>query len=285
MVLLYHDEAWKQFGVDLSTINTWDDFLAACAKVDPKMPDGNTRYPIMDIPINMAIGPRMLEKGFWWTDKNGEPTLADPRFQEVVADALRFKKHRVDLDWANQVAMLKSGQVMSEITPDWMYGIHKQGTAKDAEFLAKSPMRITRIPGFTKDDPRVGTWGGTAGTIPKMSENIDLATEIMLYLYFDNSAKQLETRYQNLGLLPPVKSIWGAAAFHAPDAYVGGQKAGDVFIPAAEALPSYSENWTTILVSSAWGEQDALLWTDKIGPDEAIKTADANAREQIKKNT
>jgi arabinosaccharide transport system substrate-binding protein len=284
MVLLYHDEAWKQFGVDLSTVNTWDDFLAACAKVDSKMPDGNTRYPIMDIPQPMAEGPRMLEKGFWWTDKNGDPTLNDPRFKQVVEDTLRFKKYRVDLDWANQVAMFKAGQVMSMITPDWLYGIHKQGTAKDTEFLAKSPMRVTRMPGFTKDDPRVGTWGGTAATIPKMSQNIELATEILLYLYFDNSEKQLEKRFKNIGILPPVKAIWGEPAFHEPDPFVGGQKAGDVFVPAAESLPSYSESWTTNLASAAWGEQDTLLWTDKIGVDEAIKTADANAREQIKKN-
>lgn len=284
MVLLYHDAAWKEFGVDLSVVATWDEFLAACAKVHRKMPDGSTRYPIMDNALSMALGPRMLEQGFWWTDENGEPTLTDPRFKLVVQDMLRFSPYRLELDWTNQIAMLKSGQVMSQIAPDWLYGIHKQATAQDAAFLADSPMRITRIPSFTKDTPRVGTWGGTAGAIPKMSPNKELATEIMLYLYYDNSARQLEQRYKVTSILPPVTSVWGDPAFHEPDPYVAGQRVGDVFIPTAQALPSYSESWTTILVAGAWGEQNLLLWSNSISIDEAIKAADANAREQIRKN-
>ena len=284
MVLLYHDAAWRQFGVDLSSVATWDEFLAACACVDPKMPDGGTRYPIMDTPNNMAVGPRMLEKGFWWTDARGEPTLTDPRFRQVVEDALRFKPYRVDFDWVNQVAMLKSGQVMSLVTPDWMYSGHKYSAEQDRASLASSPMRIMRIPGFTRDDPRTGTWGGMAATILKQSPNKELATEIMLYLCFDNSTGQLVQRYKQTSVLPPLTSVWDDPAFHEPDPYVGGQPAGDVFISAAYALPSYSESWTTNLVSYTWGEQDPLLWTDKISVDQAIQIADADAREKIRKN-
>jgi arabinosaccharide transport system substrate-binding protein len=284
IVLLYHETAWQDIGVDLTQITTWDEFLAACQKVDPQMPDGSTRYAIMTDRSDSELATRLLQKGIWWTDPAGEPMLADPRFKEAVEDALRFRPYRVDTDWGNQVAMLKSGQVMSELVPDWLFGIHKQGTVQDTEFLAASPMRIMRVPGFSADDPRVGTWGGTAGAVPKMSPNRDLAIEVMLYLYFDNASGQLEERFKSTGIIPPVKSIWGDAAFHEPDAYLGGQVGGDIFIPAAEALPSYSENWTTSLANTAWREQAALLWTDEIDIDTAIQTADANARQQIEQN-
>jgi arabinosaccharide transport system substrate-binding protein len=284
IVLLYNDVAWQEFGVDLSKINTWDELLEASAKVDPKMPDGSPRYALMDSISDTAVAPRMLQKGIWWTDANGEPMLTDPRFKEAVADALRFKQYRADIDWANQVAMLKSGQALAEPTPDWLFGIHKQGTAEDTELLANSPMRITKLPGFTADGVRTGTWGGTAGTIPKMSPNKDLATEILLYMYYDNAEKQLVKRFTSTGILPPVKSVWADQGFHQEDPYVGGQKSGEIFIEAAENLPSYSENAATVLVSSAWGTQALLLWTDQIGIDEAIAAADTAAREQIEKN-
>src|SRR6185436_3473175 len=105
------------------------------------MADGSARYVIMNDRSDSELATRLLEKGIWWTDASGEPMLADPRFKEAVEDALRFRPYRVDTDWGNQVAMLKSGQVMSELVPDWLYGIHKQGTAQDTEFLAASPMR------------------------------------------------------------------------------------------------------------------------------------------------
>ena len=45
LVMLYHDVAWQEAGVDLSQVETWNDFLDACGKVDLKMADGRDRYP------------------------------------------------------------------------------------------------------------------------------------------------------------------------------------------------------------------------------------------------
>lgn len=284
LVMLYNDAAWKQFGVDLSQVVTWDDLLAACEQVELTMPDGRPRFPIMDCLSCTHLPARMLEKGIWWTDENGEPMLTDPRFRECVEDFMRFKPYWSDIDWANQVAMMKEGQVMSQLAPDWLYGIHKQGTADDKEFLANSPMRVMRIPDFVPDGPHSGTWGGTGCSVPKQSPVRDLAVEVMLYLYFDNSKGQLEERYVATGILPPVVTAWEGEAFHQPEDYVGGQVAGEVFIAAAKDLPSYYENWKTNLVADAWSEQFSLLWEGQISIDEAIATADKNARENIEKN-
>lgn len=285
MLMLYNDKAWQSFGVDLSKLTTWKEFLDACAKVDKKMPDGSARYALMDSPLDQSVPARMLEQKFWWTDDTGKSMLGDPRFKAIIEDALQFKPYYVDIDWTNQVAMMKAGQAMTELTPDWLYGIHKQGTAKDTELLKDSPMRLMRIPGIAADDPRVSTWGGTTGTVMKMSPNKELATQIMLYLYFENGEKQLEERYKSIGILPPVKSCWDGEAFHTEDPYVGGQKAGEVFIEAAGALPSYSESWTTELVKSAWREQSLLLWADQTDVDTAIASAIKSAEEQIAKNS
>jgi arabinosaccharide transport system substrate-binding protein len=285
LVMLYHDVAWQEAGVDLSQVVTWDDLLNACASVDLKMADGRDRYPIMDGYSDTNLPARMMEMGFWWTDEAGEPMLTDPRFKEAAEDWMRFKPYQVVRDWSNHVAMTKDGQVMTQLAPDWLYGIHKQGTAEDAEFLANSPIRIMRIPDFEAGGIHTGTWGGTACSVPKATTKAEQALEIMLYLYFDNAEGQLEARYVETGILPPVKSSWEGEAFHEAEDFVAGQVAGEVFIASANDLPGYPESWTTNMVVTAWNEQFPLAWTGEITLDEAIETADKNAREQIAQNT
>ena len=184
----------------------------------------------------------MMQKDIWWTDEAGEPMLTDPRFKESAEDWLRFKPYQVDRDWSNHVAMTKDGQVMTQLAPDWLYGIHKQGTVEDADWLADSPIRIMRIPDFEPGGIHTGTWGGTAVSVPKATDIAELALEVMLYLYFDNTEGQLEDRYVETGILPPVQSAWEGAAFHEAEDFVGGQVAGEVFVASALDLPGYPED-------------------------------------------
>jgi hypothetical protein len=53
---------------------------------------------------------RMMDKGIWWTDANGEPMLKDPGMKEAAADWMRFHDYEIEIDWGNQVAMVKEGQ-------------------------------------------------------------------------------------------------------------------------------------------------------------------------------
>ena len=48
IVLIYNDAEWKKFDVDLSTVKTYDDLLAAEAKLDKTLADGSPRIGIYD---------------------------------------------------------------------------------------------------------------------------------------------------------------------------------------------------------------------------------------------
>jgi ABC-type glycerol-3-phosphate transport system substrate-binding protein len=283
LVMLYHDVEWKKLDIDMAEVVTWDDYLEACSKVPKTMPDGRPRYPLMDCLACTNLPARMLEKGIWWTDQAGEPMLTHPDFKVCVEDWLRFKQYYVAIDWANQVAMVKEGQVMTQLCPDWLYGIHKQGTAADSAFLANSPMRIARIPDFGPTGPRTGTWGGTGCSVPKMTPQRQLAVEVMLYMYFEDGEGQMAKRFKDTGILPPVRTAWDHPGFKEEEPYLGGQVGAQVFIAAAKDMPSYYETWTTSLVSESWSEQFTLLWNEEVGVDAAIAAADAAAREKIAK--
>ncbi len=91
LVMLYHDVAWQEAGVDLSQVQTWNEFLDACSQVDLKMADGRDRYPIMDGKSDTNLPARMMQKDLWWTDEAGEPMLTDPRFKEVRRGLAAFQ--------------------------------------------------------------------------------------------------------------------------------------------------------------------------------------------------
>jgi arabinosaccharide transport system substrate-binding protein len=288
VVLLYHDRAWKDVGVDLSTVETYDDYLAACQTVEAETgletPDGRPIGVIMDCLSCTNLPARMMDLGIWFTNENGEPMLNTPEMKQAAENWMLFHDYYMAIDWGNQVAMLKEGQVMSQFCPDWLYGIHFQGTAEDAEWLADSPMRMTRLPGMSADDSRVTSWGGTSASVPKQSTIAELATDFLLYLYFDNSDGQLGQRFVDTGILPPVKSAWELDVFHEPVEYLGGQVAGEVFIEGALDLPTYYEQWTTQYVRSAWDEQFPAAWEGEITLDEAIEAAHAQAVDDIEQN-
>jgi arabinosaccharide transport system substrate-binding protein len=288
VVMLYHDRAWKEYGYDLSTINTYAEFLDAAKDVADQtgmeMPDGRPIGVIMDCLSCTNLPARMMDLGIWWTDENGDPILNDPAFKEAAADWMLFHDYWMDIDWGNQVAMVKEGQVLTQFCPDWLYGIHFQGTAEDTEWLADSPMRMTSLPGMTADSPRTTSWGGTSASVPKVSPIVDLAVDVLLYLYFEDGDGQMAKRFVDTGILPPMKSAWDADVFHEPKDYLGGQIAGEIFIDAANRLPSYSESWTTQLVTSAWGGQFASAWAGEITLDEALDAAYEQAVADIEQN-
>jgi arabinosaccharide transport system substrate-binding protein len=283
IIMLYNDTEWKKFGVDMSTVKTYDDYLAAFSKMDKTMPDGTPRIGNMDCLGCATLLSMMLQNGVWWTDTNDEPQLTNPAFKKAVETWFKFKDYWVDIDWANDVAMMKKGQIMTQFLPDWFYGIYKQGLKGDDDFKKTTGIRAMRIPYFTETDCRTGSWGGTAASVPKLSKIVDLAMNVLLYTYFDNTQKQLEARFTDLGLLPPVKSVWESDLLKAKEDILGGQPVGPVFVEAAKQLPKYQENWKTSLITTAWGDQQALAWAGKISIDEAIATADKTAKENIDK--
>jgi arabinosaccharide transport system substrate-binding protein len=288
VVMLYNDRAWKGQGVDLATVQTYDDFLTACKTVGSKtnltMADGRPIGVIMDCLSCTNLPARMMDMGIWWTDQNGEPTLNTPEMKEAAANWMLFHDYYMGIDWGNQIGMMKEGQVMTQFCPDWLYGIHFQGTAADTDWLADSPMRMTRLPGMTADKSRVTSWGGTSGAVPKQATTATKAIDILLYLYFDNNEGQMGKRFVDTGILPPVTGAWDDKEFHTPIQYLGGQVAGEIFIEAALDLPKYYEQWTTSIVGTAWGNHFGPAWDGEISLDQCLADAHEQALADIKKN-
>jgi arabinosaccharide transport system substrate-binding protein len=288
VVMLYNDVAWKQFDVDLSTVTTYDEYLAAAKTVADKskltMADGRPIGVIMDCLSCTNLPARLMDLGIWFNNENGEPMLNSPEMKQAAENWMKFHDYRFDIDWSNQVAMMKEGQVMTEFCPDWLYGIHFQGTAEDTAWLENSPMRMMSLPGMAAGNSRTTSWGGTSCAVPKQAPTAELGIQVLMYLYFDNENGQMGKRFLDTGILPPVSGAWGDEAFHSPTKYLGGQVAGEIYIDAAKRLPKYTEQWTTSLIRSAWDSFFAPAWAGEITLDECIQSAYDQAIADIEKN-
>jgi arabinosaccharide transport system substrate-binding protein len=287
MLTLYNDAAWKEYDVDMSKVVTWDDFLAVCQKVgkNAKTKDGQPRFVLYD---DLTWGPmirvHLLELNTWWTDKDGVSQLPSPQMKQAAEDELRFKDFVTTIDWGNGPAQFKAGQAMTYLAPDWMFGIHKQASQADDAFMKNSPIRLSLLPDYTADGNKSGSWGGTGGAVVRQTPNKEAAANTLLYVYFDNSDHQMAKRWKAMGILPPVPASWDDPEFHEPDPYLGGQKAGELYIEAAKKMPIYYENYKTPLVSGAFSEQMGLVISGKKNLDQALADAEAKAQEDIKKN-
>lgn len=286
MLLLYNDAAWKEYDIDLSTVVTWDDYLAACQKVGKgaTTADGQPRVILYDAfewgPIHLV---HMMQNEIWWTDKDGNSMLPDPRMKSAVESELRFKDYLVPIDWGNGPAQFKAGQAMSYLAPDWMFGIHKQASQEDPDFMADSPIRLTLLPDIKPDGNKSGSWGGAGGAVIRQTPFQDASANVLLYVYFDNTAGQLAQRWKDTGILPPVPSSWDMPEMNEPDPYVGGQQAGTLFIEAARKMPAYYENYKTSAVSTAYGTHIALVLAGEKSVEQALIDAEAEAQEEIAK--
>ena len=224
----------------------------------------------------------MLQKGIWWTDKATEPQLTTPQFKEAVETWFKFKDYWSEIDWANNAAMMKKGQIMAQFIPDWFFGIYKQGLKDDVEWGKTSPLRVMHIPQFTTDTAATGSWGGTAVSVPKLSQIKDLAMNVLCTPTSKTARSSSSSALPIPAFYRRSRPPGPATCYKQPEGFLGGQVAGTVYVEAAGRLPSYSENWKTSLVATAWGEQAALVWGGTSTIENAIAEADKIAKEKYR---
>jgi ABC-type glycerol-3-phosphate transport system substrate-binding protein len=119
------------------------------------------------------------------------------------------------------------------------------------------------LPGFSADDARTASWGGTMIGITRTCRQPDLAWKLIESLYLDRSA--LDARQKSTGILPPIPEYWSSPVYHQGDPFYGGQKIDELYISLAGELPAAkmtaytttAQNYFTIAMNRAVGRVKA----------------------------
>ena len=280
VVLVYNDTLWKEVGVDMEKINTWDEFFTASQKLIAEKKDGKPVH--YALPETSGMGGTMFmiwqQTGSQIVDKKGNPTFENATFKSYVTQWLNWYKtgSMCSWDWGNFAALLNNGTLASYCSPDWW--IPQVDTAANA---GKYQFKVRALPYYKKGGSRTASWGGTFLAITKLAKDQDQLYKIMEYMQYDESS--IKTRYKETGMLPPFASVWGDPIFKQADKRFGGQKLGELQVQMAKEMPSVNNGdifWDAI---NDFNAQYTEMQSGKLTVDAGLKKAQAESKKRVTK--
>ena len=288
VVLLYRDDLYKAAGVDLTEVETWDDFITAGKKVTRDL-DGDgeiDQYAIvLDRKTESDYFNLLLQRGGGFFDAEGKIVIdSDIAVETLEFLTSLFNEHKIATPvygtWhgdPSNFAAMQDGKILSVLAPDWYVGILKSQVPQ-----MSGKWKAIALPAWEHGGRRTTTRGGTMIGITKQCKNPNLAWELVKFAYLDRDG--LINRYETTRIIPPLKSAWDDPIYKEPDTYLGGQQLGELFIELSPELPPRYQN-------PYWSEAADLLndaifaaVTEKQTPREALTELADNVRSIISKD-
>jgi len=235
VLLAYRADIVEAAGIDVSKIETWDDFIRVMSPL-MKGPDGQ-RFLINIWETNpQAMEILILQAGGGFFDQNLQPILNSDTNARVlstivswIAGPKRVCVNAPDFDAEGNYLFLH-GDVLCTLMPDWLGGIWM----KDLSGLS-GKMKVMPIPAWEKGGLRTSVFGGTMLGIPKRAPDFQRSWEFAKHLYLSPElAKEL---YLKVNIITPVRSFWNDPVYDQPNPYFSGQASGRLYVQMASQVP------------------------------------------------
>lgn len=238
VVLVYNREVFEKYGIDIRSIETWDEFEAAAIPmcVDRDGDGQKEQYAFeLDSTDHARFSALLLQAGGGYFDESGRLSINDDVAISVLAKFIQWTEGpdriATGFPWGmvtNQA--LIDGVLGACLVPDWRAGLIMQDVP-----VMEGKFDAMPLPAWEPGGRRTSIWGGTMLGISKMSDQQDLAWEFMKFLYFDPS--DLASRFRDTGIIPPVRTAWSAPVFHEPWPFFNQRRMGDLFVELAPEIP------------------------------------------------
>lgn len=298
VMLCYRADLVEAAGIDVSEIETWDDFARV---MRPLMSDDNgdgepDRYLIAfwtTFPDQLEV--LFLQAGDGFFDEDDRLRMATPTNARVLATLAGWiaGPGRIAVDVpefsaaGNQRKL--NGDVIAAIMPDWLSNIWRQQMPG-----LSGRLKLMPLPAWEPGGRRTSVWGGTMLGIPRTAENPDELWELAKRLYL--SPELSRTLYEEGDIITPVRANWDDPIYDEPDEFFSGQPKGRLYIDLAGEVPRRTSspfNSTAMLRT-----QDALVklvdeLRDEPGmsrerlearADALLRIAEADVRARIDRN-
>lgn len=238
VALAYRRDLVEALGIDVSTLRTWDDFVAVGRRVTRDLnQDGVIDRYMLDLPYSGAHGLSVLmyQRGAQLFDAEGRVAFND----EVTAEVFTWYLHQTlgpqriayDCGWEQpQIKAMHDGLALFFLTPDWRTYNFQEAAPKLAGKMALMP-----LPAWEPGGRRTSVWGGTGLVITRQSQRPDLAWELAKFLYFN--PEDMGERFLVTNIIPPLREAWELPEFERPSAYYSGQPLGRVYAELAPETP------------------------------------------------
>ncbi|MBK8858730.1 MAG: extracellular solute-binding protein [Opitutaceae bacterium] len=244
VLLAYRSDLVEAAGIDVSTIETWDDYFRV---MSPLMRDRDgdgrpDRYLLEAWDSNaIAISILLLQADGKLLDAQDRPALNDPRNAHILARLVTWfsgpKRVCIDINQDSAIGHRQrlDGQVIGCLLPDWRAGQWKRENPGLAGKLKLMP-----LPAWEKGGRRTSGFGGTMLGINRHTQHFDTCWEFAKELYF--SPRLAEQLFRDTNIITPVKALWSSPIFDRPDPYFNGQASGRLYIDQAPHVPLRSSS-------------------------------------------
>jgi arabinosaccharide transport system substrate-binding protein len=239
VMLAYRRDLVEQLGIDVTRLETWDDFVAMGRQITGDLDgDGTIDRFAIELPRNGGWALQLLlrQQGVDLFDAQGEVAFNGPIGVDTMIWYLRQTRgpQRIGYDPGTGqpfVTALKDGLIVFVFAADW----RTFQLQTDAPMLS-GKMALVRLPAWREGGRRTSTWGMTGLTISRTTKRPELAWELAKFLYFN--APDLGQRFLATNIIPPLKEAWDLPEFQTPNPYFSGQKIGVEFARLARDVPA-----------------------------------------------
>jgi arabinosaccharide transport system substrate-binding protein len=239
VMLGYRADLVEAAGIDVSAIETWEDFARAMAPLmAEKGADGKPVRYLLNLweTQGETIEALVLQAGGAFFDEEGRPVIDSERNARTVAQIVawtngpeRIAAEAPDFSASGNRLKLE-GYVVASVMPDWMCNIWKNEIPQLA-----GKVKLMPLPAWEKGGRRTSVWGGTMLGISRRAENFEELWAFAKALYL--SPEVARRLYREGDIVTPVTSLWKDPVFDEPDAYFCGQSKGRMYIDLAPQVP------------------------------------------------
>jgi arabinosaccharide transport system substrate-binding protein len=241
-LLGYRADLVEGAGIDVSQIETWDDFHRLLAPLIKDL-DGDGRpdryllnfWETQRDPLQTLL----LQAGSNFFDAQGRVQVDTERnvhiFTQLITWITGPGRFCVDAPefTAGGDQMRLNGTVIASILPDWL-----AGTWKNFIPGLGGKVKLMRLPAWERGGLRTSVWGGTCLSITTAAPDVEKSWAFAKHLYF--SPRVAEELFLSTSTISPVKAHWSLPFYHLPDPYFSGQKIGELYIREAPYVPERS---------------------------------------------
>ncbi|WP_088103249.1 ABC transporter substrate-binding protein [Halalkalibacter urbisdiaboli] len=216
-VAYYNKEIMDAAGVDIDSIDTWDDYVEAGKQVVDKT---DATMVTLETEDYWSYWPLLAQQGSDFFDENGEVILDnetnvktlqfmhDMVYKHGIAELTPGGGHHAE----EYYGFMNDGGAASVIMPMWY-----MGRFTDYMEDLKGKIVIRPMPRWTEDGNRSAGAGGTGTVVTNQTENPELAKEFLAYAKLTEEGNL--ALWEIMGFDPPMWTVWESEAIREDNKY------------------------------------------------------------------
>jgi arabinosaccharide transport system substrate-binding protein len=300
VMLAYRADIVEAAGIDVSAIETWEDFIRLLSPLMHEPGASRDAKPARYL-LNLwtdkddFIELLLLQAGGGFFDESESVRIATPTNARVISTIVSWCHGPARIaadapDFTSSGNQLKAqGYVLAAFMPDWMCNIWKNEIPQ-----LSGKVKLMPLPAWERNGRRTSVWGGTMLGIARTAPNQDDLWQLAKRLYI--SPELARSMYVEGDIITPVSSFWSDPVFDQPDTYFADQRKGRDYINLAPDVPARTSSpyntlaklrvQTAVMSLAAYAESTGRFRPEDLEPRamELLRAAEDQVRTQIGRN-